>query len=119
MSYTRELDPGVKMRRRISFKATNLIGSFQDDVKNLKSKTPQEIPKFRDGVLGTPMIVSNGNESLRAAAKNASHPELQSVTKRQPRGGRVASRMRISGPPLLHAAEDVSYAGAESDYAED
>ena len=25
-------DPGVEARRRISFKATNLIGSFQDDV---------------------------------------------------------------------------------------
>jgi hypothetical protein len=26
-------DPGGKMRRRISFTPTNLIGSFQDDVK--------------------------------------------------------------------------------------
>jgi hypothetical protein len=27
-----EQDPGVEVRRRISFRATNLIGSFQDDV---------------------------------------------------------------------------------------
>lgn len=26
-------DPGVKMRRRVSFEATNLAGSSQDDVK--------------------------------------------------------------------------------------
>jgi hypothetical protein len=36
-SYNLRQDPGVKVRRRISFKATNLIGSFQDDVKNLTS----------------------------------------------------------------------------------
>jgi hypothetical protein len=29
----REQDPGGKVRRRISFKTTNLIGSFQDDGK--------------------------------------------------------------------------------------
>jgi hypothetical protein len=34
-------DPGVEVHRRISFKATNLIGSFQDDVKTLESKTPR------------------------------------------------------------------------------
>jgi AhpC/TSA family protein len=32
-------DPGVEVRRGISFKSTNLIGSFQDDGKSLKSKT--------------------------------------------------------------------------------
>jgi hypothetical protein len=41
----RNQDPGVKVRRRISFKATNLIGSFQDDVKS-KFKT-QSIPDIQ------------------------------------------------------------------------
>jgi hypothetical protein len=41
-SYTRQHDPCVKVRRRISFKATNLLGSFQDDVKKLESKSPHE-----------------------------------------------------------------------------
>jgi hypothetical protein len=31
---SREQDPGVGVRRRISFKATKLIASFQDDVES-------------------------------------------------------------------------------------
>jgi hypothetical protein len=36
-------DPGVKMRRRIFFKSTNLIGSFQDDEQNTDGATPGDL----------------------------------------------------------------------------
>ena len=39
-----ELDPGVRRRRRISFKSTNLIGSIQDDVNGKrKMKLAQRV----------------------------------------------------------------------------
>ena len=48
------MDPGVRARRRISFKSANLIGSLQDDVKfmrNVKSEFKIDIQsKFTSNI---------------------------------------------------------------------
>ena len=54
-----KLDPGVKVRRRISFKSTNLIGSFQDDVKGKGRAAPTKTK--RDAGCGVPFTIAMGN----------------------------------------------------------
>jgi hypothetical protein len=62
----RRMDPGVKLRRRISFRATNLMGSFQDDVESFRRERrcgPPEggLYKKRDAGCGVPFTISIGN----------------------------------------------------------
>jgi hypothetical protein len=64
----KEVDPGVEVRRRISFRSTNLIGSFQDDIRN-EAKSKTHTRHRRDG---TPTSMeSNSKYNLGIKIRNA------------------------------------------------